>query len=132
VGAFVTPSDVAQLQADVRAEWEALEHAIGACQAAGRIDDQTAVEWGAMRSRVEVYLAQEPSWLHTASQMDAGQQLQRDLAPWHARLNALGCKVGPAPSPPPAPGGLGNILEGVEKALPFIVAILVLREFGRH
>lgn len=126
---IVTPSDVAQLQADIRAEADGLSQAVKACMFANTIPggDPLVQQWIAMRSRVDAFLAQEPSWLHTAAQMDAGQQLERDLQPWHKRLEDRGCAdVPPAPNPPPAPGDLFGSLKDIGF---LILAIMLVREF---
>ena len=128
---FLTPDDVATLQEAIRAEADDLSQAMKNCMFANTIaaGDPIVQQWITMRTRVDAYLAQAPSWLHTAAQMDAGQQLQRDLAPWHARIAAKGCKdVPPAPSPPPAPGDLFGSLQNIGL---LILAIMAFQEFRR-
>jgi hypothetical protein len=98
VGAIVTPDSVKQLQADLLADYDALDAAVMACNARSLLDDQTLLEWAAMQDRVAAFLKLEPSWVSTATQMDQGQAIQKDLASWHARLAQKGCTVGPAPT----------------------------------
>jgi hypothetical protein len=119
----VTPSDVAQLQADVRAEADALSDALKGCIYKGlRTDDPIVSQWSTFRARVDAFLSQSPSWLSTAAQMDAGQAIQRDLRPWYGRIAAKGCDVPPMPSGPPAPGDLF----GSVKDIAFIFLLIVV------
>lgn len=125
---IVTPDDVATLQATVRAELGGLDAAVAATPP----DTLTLIQWQTMRERAFAFLAQAPSWLHTAAQMDAGQQLQRDLAPWHERLSAAGvANVPPAPAPPPKAESLFASLEGMGGLAAAILLLVILRENQR-
>lgn len=127
---IVTPADVKQLQSDVRAESDALAQALKACIYASTIPagDPLVAQWTGLMDRVQAFLAQEPSWLHTAAQMNAGEQLQRDLQPWHATLQQRGCaNVPPAPSPPPAPGDLFGSLTNIGLILIVLMAMREMR-----
>jgi hypothetical protein len=96
---FVTAADVQTLHDAITAEVTDLGNAVAR---ATMLDAQTVNEWHSIRERAIAYLADAPSTLRAAAQMNAGEQLQRDLGPWHARLLAAGAHVGPAPSGPPA------------------------------
>jgi len=125
---FVTPDDVHALQQAVDAEALGLASALKACIYAGAVHpgDPLVAQWQSQMDRVQAFLRENPSWLNTASQMNRGEQLQRDLGPWHARMSAAGCaNVPPAPTPPPAPQDLFGNIEGIAIA---IAVIMVLRE----
>jgi hypothetical protein len=109
---FVAAQDVQTLHDAIAAEVTDLGNAVAR---ATMLDAQTVSEWHSMRERAIAYLADSPSTVRAAAQMDAGQQIQRDLAPWHARLLAAGAHVGPPPSPPPAQADLfGSIGQDIE------------------
>lgn len=129
---FVTCADVEQLQADVKSQADDLSTCIVDNVTSNVIGPTSPIpsQWASMRKRVDTFLAQDctnvPILSHVAAQMDAGQQLQRDLQPWYDRLTEAGCKNVPTkPTPPPPPQDLfGNITTIVE-----IVALLfILRE----
>lgn len=125
---FVTPDDVHQLQVDLQAEADGLAQALKACIFASTIspDDPMVAQWQLMMDRVQAFLRQSPSWLNTASQMNTGQQLQRDLGPWHARMSAAGCaNVPAAPAQPPPPA---DIFGSVSNILVLLVVMMAMRE----
>jgi hypothetical protein len=113
---FVTSSDVETLQARVKGQWRALDLALAACVQNGHLkqDDPILAQWGAFVQGVSRYLQDSPSILRAAAQMNAGEQIERELGPWTARIAALGCDVPPAPQPP-APGILDAVSHAVEK-----------------
>jgi hypothetical protein len=113
---FVSSGDVQVLQAQVKAQWRALDSAIAGCVAKGKLGqgDPLIEQWRAFVQGVSRYLQDSPSILRAAAQMNAGQQIQRELGPWTARVAALGCDVPPAPQPP-APGILDAISTAVDK-----------------
>jgi hypothetical protein len=126
---FRTSSDVKRLHKDLASETTALGNAVTSCvdpaTMAYKIDQATRDEWRVMRERVIAYLGDSPSTLRAASQYDAGAELQRELAPWHARLASAGCLVSAAPEAPPRPLSLGELLGDVEK-----IALLALLFFA--
>jgi hypothetical protein len=135
--AFVTPQSVDQLKADLRADYESVKAAVLAGNAARKLDDQTLTEWDGVATRVSTFLDAPSSWLSTASQMDQGQALQRDVASWHARLSALGVTIGPAPQTP-SPSivdsvakGLADLTEGGPLMLGLVLAVLLSWNKGR-
>jgi hypothetical protein len=68
-----------------------------------------------LQTNIATYLADEPSMLRAAAQMNAGQALQRELAPWHQRIANYGCASPPAPAALPVqPTGLLDVLKGSE------------------
>lgn len=112
--AFVTPDDVTQLQTQVRSQRDAIQFAIGACPAA-KADPVLMAQWDAEDVIVNGFLDESPSWLSTATQMDVGQQIQRDLGQWGPRIAAKGCSnVPPAPVGPP-PSALQQATSLVEE-----------------
>jgi hypothetical protein len=96
---FVTADSVKSLQQAIAAEVTTLGSAVVKCTTIPQAD---ADEFRALKNRALAFVGKSPSTLTAPAQMDEGQQIQRDMAPWHARLNALGCPVGPAPAQPPA------------------------------
>lgn len=127
VGAFVTPDSVRQLQADVKADYDTLNAGVLRCNAASKLDDPTLTAWFAMQDRTSAFLKMAPSWLSTATQMDQGQALQKDLAAWHARLTQAGCDVGPAPtSADPGPGLFAGLQADIQQIGPLLLVAAVL------
>jgi hypothetical protein len=63
-----------------------------------------------MRTRAYAYAHEAAPTFFTASAMDAGQALQRDMLPWFDKLRAAGCDPGPTPSGPPAPAPFFSFL----------------------
>jgi hypothetical protein len=108
---LAVPEDVRQLQATVRQDLTGLVSAVEKCPQ-NALTEQDRVEWGAMRTRAEGYLALEPSLWSTTTQIAAGQAVLKDLSNWHTRLKA--CGVGPASGDPsaikPSGGGLFGAL----------------------
>lgn len=124
----VTPTDVRQLQADIRGAIYPLAIAVGNCVRAGKLAASDGDAWIAFATRAEAFLAEDPSWLNTAAQMNAGEQIERDLQPWYAKLRAAGCSdIPPAPTPPPAQSDLLGSLKDVGL---LVVAAILLLEFG--
>jgi hypothetical protein len=124
---FVTSADVATLHGQLDSDSTALDEAVSTAITSGKLsgDSLTARAWHRFTGRIAGYLADEPSSLRAAAQMDTGQQLQRDLVPWYARLAAAGVSVPPAPAPPPPAQDLfGNVKDIVFLAFLF----LLLRE----
>jgi hypothetical protein len=113
---FVSSGDVEVLQAQVKAQWRALDSAIAGCVTKGKLtsSDPLVDQWRAFVQGVSAYLQDSPSMLRAAAQMNAGQQIQRDLANWTARVSALGCDVPPPPQPP-APGILDTVSRAIDK-----------------
>ena len=111
---FVTAADVATLQQSIQQELNDLDASFTECQLQGKIPAGSAEadQWANMRQRGLAFIATEPSTIHAAAQMDAGQQLQRDLCPWYDRIRASGCDPGPCPQPP-APSDLFSSLKGL-------------------
>jgi hypothetical protein len=139
--AIVTPASVEQLQADLAADYHALDAAVQSCNAAqppgprgaGQLDDQTLTEWQAMADRVTAFLKQSPAWISTAKQMDQGEAMQSDLAAWHERLKAHGCAVGPAPKLASESSlNLGKMFSDLTESpvLMLLAGALLLHEFG--
>jgi hypothetical protein len=115
---FVTSADVEVLHGQVKAQWRALDLALAGCVQTGQLtrDDPLVKEWGFFVDAVSKYLQDAPSFLglRAASQMNTGQQIQRDLAKWTEKIAALGCNVPPAPQPP-GPGILDSVARAVDK-----------------
>lgn len=97
----VFPSDVAQLQAAIRAQRDGIQFVIGSCPAA-KADAVLMAQWNSFDVVVNAYLIESPSILDTAAQMDAGQALQPQLSAWSDRIAAKGC-TGLPPKPPATP-----------------------------
>lgn len=112
---FVTASDVSTLQTSIHQELSDLDSAFTACQLQGNIPAGSAEsdQWVNMKSRTLAFLATTPSTIDAAAQMDAGQQLQRDLGPWYDTIAANGCKVPSRPAQPPAPTDMFSSLKGL-------------------
>jgi hypothetical protein len=124
----VTPDDVRTLQGAIAAEVSNLGDAVA--RAVPPLDDVTYSQWRALRVRALNFVGQSPGWLHAAAQMNAGEQLQRELYPWHARLAAQGVKdVPPAPPPPPASSDLFGTLGKAIDVVPFLLILLAFREW---
>jgi hypothetical protein len=80
-----------------------------------------------MLKRATDYANEPPSWWFAAAQVDAGQALQRDLQPWHARLQAAGCSDVPvAPAPPPEPVSLSQVISPLAQGLSSVPPLLVV------
>lgn len=126
----VTPSTVRSLQAAILQEVSTLGSAVSLNAAI--IDDATRLEWHALQVRALAFTQESPSWLSTAAQVDEGQQIQRELLPWHARLQALGAQGVPmAPPGPPPPESLFGSLSSLGGMAVAVVALLVLRDLKR-
>lgn len=125
---FVTPDDVHALQLDVQTETDGLATALKNAMFASDVSpfDPIIPAWQSMVDRVQNFLRENPSWLNTASQMDRGQQLQRELGPWHARMTAAGVKNVPAMPPQPAPAA--DIFGSVSNIVGLLVVFMALRE----
>jgi hypothetical protein len=128
---FVLPDDVHALQLAVQTEAVDLDGALNRAIVAGVVSPSAPIidEWGRMLERVRDFLRENPSWLNTASQMNRGEQLQRELGPWHARMAAAG--VPSVPQMPPQPAPAGDLFANVENIVIAIAVIMALREFGR-
>jgi len=129
---FVTCSDVEDLQAELKAQGEALTQCVADNVSAGTLSplNPLLAQWTAMSRRIDTFVAESctniPPFSRAGSQMDEGQQIQRDVQPWYGKLVAAGCKGVPmAPTPPPAPQDLFGNLENIGL---LIVAIMVLKE----
>jgi len=127
---FVTASDVAQLHATIDEQQMALDQSVTSCIKAGTLDGSGSLagDWHRFTARVALYLDDAPSNLRAASQMDTGQQLQRDMHPFYGRLSAAGCSPPPEPAPPPAPQDLFGSAKDI---LSLVFAVMVLSEFRR-
>jgi hypothetical protein len=125
---FVTAADVTTLHATIEQELNVLGAAVVLC--ATKLDQQTQDEWHAMRERGIAYLADAPDTMRAKYQMDTGQALQRDLAPWHQRIADAGCSVGPAPVAPSSANVLSTISD-LKWPLLLGLGFLLLREVKR-
>lgn len=126
---FVTATDVQLLHVAIQGERSLLGIAVLACH--DKLDAGTLAEWDSLNARVGVYLGDDPSTFRAASQMDTGQQLQREMQPWHDRLRSAGCaNVPSAPPQPPSAGGLTGMFDALRDIGPIVLAIFLLREFG--
>lgn len=127
---FVTPDDVHALQLAVQSEAEGLGTALKNALVGNSVSpfDPIVAQWQGMMDRVQAFLRENPSWLNTASQMNRGEQLQRELGPWHARMTAAGVPNVPAMPPQPAPPQdlFGNI-QGIVIAIAVIMALREMR-----
>lgn len=125
---IVTPADVHALQLDVQSEANGLGTALKNALVNSTVSPFAPIvgEWQSMMDRVQSFLRENPSWLNTASQMNRGEQLQRELGPWHARMSAAGVPNVPAmPPQPAAPQDLFGNIQGIVIAL---VVMMALRE----
>lgn len=91
--------------------------------------------WQAIKVRAAGYLSQGTSSLNplnyvdTAAQMDAGQALQRDLAPWNARIQSWGARTPPATVAPAAEASLSSTLLGIAEPLKWLVIGYIVMQF---
>ena len=141
-----TWQDMAELQTAIAADYKVLNAAVQACNAAQpggarsetELDDLTLTDWEAMQGRVADFVRQDAQGMATGldAQVEAGRALQTDLAAWHDRLKAAGCRVATAPTIAQQGYGLGNIAAGLGSLLSspvgfLLVAFLVLHEVKR-
>lgn len=124
---FVTSDDVKALQLAIGTEVNGLDAAFIRClpKLLSAPDQSTQLrgEWQDMKHRAFVFVGVSPSTLRAAAQMNEGQQIQRDLQPWHARLSALCENVPQAPAPPPAAADVvSTVADTVKWALLAFVA----------
>ena len=91
--------------------------------------------WQAMKVRAAGYLSQGTSslnpgnYIDTGAQMDAGQALQRDLAPWNERILSWGAKAPPATAAPPAEASLQSTLASIAEPLKWLVLGYLAMQF---
>lgn len=131
VGAVVTDTNVIQLQHTIAQQWSALHGAFDAWEAPHTAAGAHLVAtMDAMDSRVAAYLAMTPSYWTAASQMDQGQELQRDMQPLYAQLRSAGVPNVPATPALPTSDGLGGLFSGIEGILMLVLAIEALHEFS--
>lgn len=128
---IVTPDDVHALQLDVQTEAEGLGDALAKALTDSKVSpfDPIVAQWQRMMDRVQLFLRENPSWINTASQMDRGQQLQRELGPWHARMTSAG--VPNVPPMPPQPGAPQDIFGNLSNIAIAIAVIFALKEFAK-
>lgn len=128
----VLPSDVSTLQSAIRTQAAALQAAFETCRIADKIrdDDPDRDAFAQLLRRVSDYLNVDPSILDTAAQMDAGEALQRDMAPWYQRLKDKACQPPPQPEvksqTAPLMAGLGDMSELVKWGVILYVATQAL------
>lgn len=94
---FVTCADVAQLKAELNATVVGLQASLYACPKAAT-DGPTTTSWAAFQQAWNTYYQASCGW-DAAAQMDRGEDFQRQLRDWGAKLQALGCNLS-APLPP--------------------------------
>lgn len=121
--AFVTPDSVKAQQQDVAADLRTLQDAYNRCT---QLDAGVRVQWAAMQDRIGTFLAQDPSWLSTATQADEGDAIKADMARWHTTFNAAGCASGDAPTKQGSGFDLSKLQDAFTKALDSPVLLLVL------
>jgi hypothetical protein len=126
----VLPDDVASLQSAIRAETIALQAAWTTCRTAGKIadDDPDRDAFAALLRRAADFLARDPSLLDTAAEMDEGQALQRDMAPWYDRIQSKACQAPPQPQHAPAAPGLLASLGNVEEIVKWGVILYIVSQ----
>lgn len=104
-GEIVLTGEVKAMQATLKAQLENVRTALQRCASSGTFSpDKTPGEWAAwqsLKTRIESYVAETPSWLESASQYTRGESLQKELYSWFDRAKGLGCDAGPAPPLPP-------------------------------
>lgn len=120
IGPFTGPGEVKALQQTIKAQFENVRTALQRCATAGTFTpDKTPGDWGAwqsLKTRVEAYVAEAPSWFSTVSQYERGEALQKEVLTWYDKARTLGCDAGvtpPAPtSDPPilSTAGLSQLL----------------------
>lgn len=127
VGAVVSKADVERLQKALASEAGTLGQVVSSNVV--KLDENTLNAWHDFFNRAMSFAGETAPTFFTASAMDAGQALERELQAWYPRLQQAGLQVGPAPAPPPAetPGLLGS-LGDLTKALPLVVVFLIFRE----
>jgi hypothetical protein len=132
-GEIVLTGEVKAMQATLKAQLENVRTALQRCATSGTFSpDKTPGEWDAwqsLKTRIESYVAETPSWLESASQYTRGELLQKELYSWFDRAKGLGCDAGPAPPLPPKPdvpilstAGLSQI------AILVIIAMVVMKK----
>jgi len=125
----VMPSDVAALQAQVKADLEAVRASLVRCAEGGTFSpDKTPVEWNAwesMKARAGAFIAETPSFLSSANQYERGETVQKELAGWHDKAKALGCDAGPAPALAP-PSSLPSLFAGLSTTALLVLAVLLV------
>jgi hypothetical protein len=131
---FVLPNDVAALQTKLRVDNEAMIAAYRKCLALGKVapESVTAAAWDAMQERLTAFLNEHPSWFDTASQMNRGEALEKDLAGWRNTLMSLGCSDLPPVTTSQAdvgPPGLSSLLSQGMNILPMVLLAFVAIEF---
>jgi hypothetical protein len=105
-GEIVLTGEVKAMQATLKAQLGNVRSALQRCATSGTFTpEKTPGDWDAwqsLKTRIESYVAETPSWLESASQYTRGELLQKELYSWFDRAKGLGCDAGPAP-PLPTP-----------------------------
>jgi len=85
----------------------------------------------AIQHRIDTFVAQEPSTLRAAAQMNEGEAIERDLAALHDQATKAGCTgLGPKPDAPPSVASMfANVFSGLTDALPVILLLVVVTQF---
>jgi hypothetical protein len=130
VGAVVSRDDVVRLQKALASEVGTLGQVVATNVT--KFDQPTLDGWRDFRNRALAFAGETAPLFFTASAMDAGEALERELQTWYPRIQALGLTTPPAPTPPPAatPGILGS-LGDLAKLAPFVLVFLLVRELKR-
>lgn len=121
----VMPSSVTATQDALRADFIEIRDALQKCADAGtfKTTDTGWLAWQSMKSRVQAYLAEAPSWITTKDQYDRGQLLRKELSGWHDRAKGMGCDAGPAPL---LPSDSSTLFGGVSLGMLAIVALFMM------
>lgn len=96
---FVLPDSVRAIQGQLNGDFTAVRLALQQCADKKVFVENTPdwLAWQSLKGRILDYLAETPSWFITKDQVDRGHLLQRELAGWHPKVQAMGCSAGDAP-----------------------------------
>lgn len=107
---YVDDQAVKRTQDNVRARRSRVAYGMFHCSTPASKEEARA--FADLDDRVHKYLAEEPSWLAAASQVEAGEALERELDAWDQRLRARGCPM-PAVQMPGPPASLASMFESL-------------------
>ena len=96
---ITTPDDIRALKIRLDAAIRSIDASVGRCAS---LDPTVRESWRSFAEAWAVYLAQDESWLHAPSQMEAGRSFERQVIDWQRLLTPLCTLHAPQNRPPAA------------------------------
>ena len=121
---FVTPTEVDAIKEQVSLGLNALAQAFVVCQTAGKVPASDVADFERLKSACNAFTSEPSGLLNSAAQVDAGQALLRQQAPWYAKIKGYGCDA-PATPPDPVASAPKTSLDKVVDALPLLLLVLL-------